>query len=118
MSDPGIWADISADEDPGDWELSPRELELRFASASPPAPPAVPPDTAASTGATMSATASQNQFYNVNDLGLAAPRSPSPSTPAHRRGYQACDPCRKRKVKCDLGSEAPHHDDMSKDTLC
>lgn len=22
----------------------------------------------------------------------------------HRRGYQACDPCRKRKVKCDLGS--------------
>ena len=23
----------------------------------------------------------------------------------HRRGYQACDPCRKRKVKCDLGSE-------------
>lgn len=23
---------------------------------------------------------------------------------AHRRGYQACDPCRKRKVKCDLGS--------------
>lgn len=29
------------------------------------------------------------------------------STPArdqHRRGYQACDPCRKRKVKCDLGS--------------
>ncbi|KAJ5498890.1 hypothetical protein N7453_007941 [Penicillium expansum] len=22
----------------------------------------------------------------------------------HRRGYQACDPCRKRKVKCDLGT--------------
>ncbi|CEJ58767.1 Putative C6 transcription factor [Penicillium brasilianum] len=30
--------------------------------------------------------------------------SPSPSAPQHRRGYQACDPCRKRKVKCDLGS--------------
>ncbi|KMP08999.1 hypothetical protein CISG_04083 [Coccidioides immitis RMSCC 3703] len=30
-------------------------------------------------------------------------RSPSPP-PQHRRGYQACDPCRKRKVKCDLGS--------------
>lgn len=27
----------------------------------------------------------------------------------HRRGYQACDPCRKRKVKCDLGSMAPFH---------
>ncbi|PWY94143.1 hypothetical protein BO94DRAFT_621583 [Aspergillus sclerotioniger CBS 115572] len=39
-----------------------------------------------------------------------APKSPSPSPshqgqqPQHRRGYQACDPCRKRKVKCDLGS--------------
>lgn len=40
-----------------------------------------------------------------------APKSPSPSPshqgqqPQHRRGYQACDPCRKRKVKCDLGSK-------------
>ncbi|KAJ5279622.1 hypothetical protein N7478_004994 [Penicillium angulare] len=34
------------------------------------------------------------------DLG----KSPSPNNPQHRRGYQACDPCRKRKVKCDLGS--------------
>ncbi|PWY66071.1 hypothetical protein BO70DRAFT_174630 [Aspergillus heteromorphus CBS 117.55] len=41
----------------------------------------------------------------------AAPKSPSPpasqlgqQNPQHRRGYQACDPCRKRKVKCDLGS--------------
>lgn len=30
-------------------------------------------------------------------------RSETPPT-QHRRGYQACDPCRKRKVKCDLGS--------------
>ncbi|OQD86670.1 hypothetical protein PENANT_c007G10414 [Penicillium antarcticum] len=30
-------------------------------------------------------------------------KSPSPNA-HHRRGYQACDPCRKRKVKCDLGS--------------
>lgn len=30
-------------------------------------------------------------------------KSLSPN-PQHRRGYQACDPCRKRKVKCDLGS--------------
>ncbi|KAI9375271.1 hypothetical protein BJX61DRAFT_549938 [Aspergillus egyptiacus] len=33
----------------------------------------------------------------------SARKSPSPPT-QHRRGYQACDPCRKRKVKCDLGS--------------
>jgi hypothetical protein len=32
-------------------------------------------------------------------------KSPSPQA-QHRRGYQACDPCRKRKVKCDLGSKA------------
>ena len=36
------------------------------------------------------------------------PRSQSPPAPSHhRRGYQACDPCRKRKVKCDLGSTLP-----------
>ena len=28
----------------------------------------------------------------------------TPQRDQHRRGYQACDPCRKRKVKCDLGS--------------
>lgn len=38
--------------------------------------------------------------------GSHPPKSPSPSASQqhHRRGYQACDPCRKRKVKCDLGS--------------
>ncbi|KAJ5952519.1 uncharacterized protein N7479_010932 [Penicillium vulpinum] len=30
--------------------------------------------------------------------------SKAESDAQHRRGYQACDPCRKRKVKCDLGS--------------
>ncbi|KAL4998693.1 hypothetical protein BDV10DRAFT_166635, partial [Aspergillus recurvatus] len=34
----------------------------------------------------------------------SARRSPTPTSTQHRRGYQACDPCRKRKVKCDLGS--------------
>lgn len=28
----------------------------------------------------------------------------SPSGPLHRRVYQACIPCRKRKVKCDMGA--------------
>ncbi|KAF8542768.1 hypothetical protein BDD12DRAFT_632083, partial [Trichophaea hybrida] len=32
-----------------------------------------------------------------------------PAQPAHKRTYQACIPCRQRKVRCDLGSvEAPH----------
>ncbi|KAJ5690054.1 hypothetical protein N7462_004446 [Penicillium macrosclerotiorum] len=42
---------------------------------------------------------------DTNSAGHDSGKSPSPSSaPQHRRGYQACDPCRKRKVKCDLGS--------------
>lgn len=36
-----------------------------------------------------------------------APNDPiasGPSAPQHKRVYQACIPCRRRKVKCDLGS--------------
>ncbi|KAJ9350535.1 transcriptional regulator family: Fungal Specific TF [Paecilomyces variotii] len=40
---------------------------------------------------------------NSNGLYSESSKSLSPQ-PHHRRGYQACDPCRKRKVKCDLGS--------------
>jgi hypothetical protein len=29
---------------------------------------------------------------------------PPPAPPQHKRVYQACIPCRRRKVKCDLGS--------------
>jgi hypothetical protein len=43
-----------------------------------------------------------NGLYSRED---SARRSTSPANTHHRRGYQACDPCRKRKVKCDLGSE-------------
>ncbi|KAE8154945.1 hypothetical protein BDV25DRAFT_170308 [Aspergillus avenaceus] len=47
----------------------------------------------------MAATAQHDDgLYSQNGQ-----KSPSPQ-PQHRRGYQACDPCRKRKVKCDLGS--------------
>ncbi|EAW13183.1 Zn(II)2Cys6 transcription factor domain-containing protein [Aspergillus clavatus NRRL 1] len=42
----------------------------------------------------------QEDLYSQNGQSQ---KSPSPQ-PQHRRGYQACDPCRKRKVKCDLGS--------------
>ncbi|KAM0114438.1 zinc finger transcriptional activator [Aspergillus fumigatus] len=45
-------------------------------------------------------TQQENGIYAQNGQ---AQKSPSPQ-PQHRRGYQACDPCRKRKVKCDLGS--------------
>ncbi|KAK6528887.1 hypothetical protein TWF694_004118 [Orbilia ellipsospora] len=43
---------------------------------------------------------------NSNDFRGAAGVTP-PVT--HKRSYQACIPCRRRKVRCDLGSvEAPH----------
>ncbi|KAM5430404.1 zinc finger transcriptional activator [Microsporum canis] len=45
------------------------------------------------------------QPQQPQDLNTRFSPQRSISPPAqHRRGYQACDPCRKRKVKCDLGS--------------
>jgi hypothetical protein len=48
--------------------------------------------------------------------GYTATSSPEPNEgqqnaqeKPHRRGYQACQNCRSRKVKCDLGSESQYH---------
>ncbi|KAI1644326.1 uncharacterized protein F4817DRAFT_222849 [Daldinia loculata] len=35
---------------------------------------------------------------------------PQSQTPQHKRVYQACIPCRRRKVRCDLGSVDDPHD--------
>ncbi|KAL3474152.1 hypothetical protein BJX99DRAFT_185832 [Aspergillus californicus] len=51
----------------------------------------------------MMATYDGQQENGHNSRETSARRSTSPQN-HHRRGYQACDPCRKRKVKCDLGS--------------
>ncbi|RAL14573.1 Zn(II)2Cys6 transcription factor domain-containing protein [Aspergillus homomorphus CBS 101889] len=49
-------------------------------------------------------TGQQEPLYSHNGQDQNT-KSPSPQPHSqHRRGYQACDPCRKRKVKCDLGS--------------
>lgn len=56
---------------------------------------------------TQDAVSLNNGSYDDSNREL---RSETPPT-QHRRGYQACDPCRKRKVKCDLGS-------ASKPLLC
>ncbi|KAK2748142.1 hypothetical protein FQN57_001266 [Myotisia sp. PD_48] len=50
-----------------------------------------------------SPTASGQPQDLTDDPRYSPQRSLSPPA-QHRRGYQACDPCRKRKVKCDLGS--------------
>jgi hypothetical protein len=54
----------------------------------------------------MMATHDGQQDNGLYSRETSARRSPSPTGTQHRRGYQACDPCRKRKVKCDLGSES------------
>ncbi|KAL4920545.1 hypothetical protein BDW62DRAFT_198850 [Aspergillus aurantiobrunneus] len=50
------------------------------------------------------ATHDGQQENGLYSRDTSARRSSSPPNTQHRRGYQACDPCRKRKVKCDLGS--------------
>ncbi|KAL4930926.1 Zn(II)2Cys6 transcription factor domain-containing protein [Aspergillus undulatus] len=52
----------------------------------------------------MMATHDGQQDNGLYSRENSSRRSASPSNTQHRRGYQACDPCRKRKVKCDLGS--------------
>lgn len=61
-------------------------------------------------------TTSQPYPTQSNDVGAAATATTSSTTnndpsqqsdsqaPQHKRVYQACIPCRRRKVKCDLGS--------------
>lgn len=45
-----------------------------------------------------------------NQGGSTPTTSQHPSQPQHKRVYQACIPCRRRKVRCDLGSVDNPHD--------
>lgn len=46
-----------------------------------------------------------------NPSSSSTPNPPAqPSTTQHKRVYQACIPCRRRKVRCDLGSVDNPHD--------
>lgn len=63
-----------------------------------------------------------HQHYSTNNLSnthnYKASSSPEPGESngaqgkPHRRGYQACDGCRARKVKCDLGSKSHKPDPL------
>lgn len=44
------------------------------------------------------------QLDGSNSNGSTDSPSTQPGQPQHKRVYQACIPCRRRKVKCDLGS--------------
>ena len=52
----------------------------------------------------MSATTSQYPLRPDNANGSREQLSVESKAPPHKRVYQACIPCRRRKVKCDLGS--------------
>lgn len=43
--------------------------------------------------------------YPLPNPSAVENKQPSPPRGEHQRSYQACDACRQRKVKCDLGSE-------------
>lgn len=43
--------------------------------------------------------------YSPEPGAEGATQSRADNRPQHRRGYQACQRCRERKVKCDLGSK-------------
>ncbi|KAI0468252.1 hypothetical protein F4859DRAFT_517131 [Xylaria cf. heliscus] len=45
-----------------------------------------------------------------NGSGHTRSHSSGPPQPQHKRVYQACIPCRRRKVRCDLGSVDNPHD--------
>ena len=52
-----------------------------------------------------------NQLPSLHHAGAvgSAPTGTAATATPHKRGYQACIPCRKRKVRCDLGPvDAPH----------
>src|SRR2546421_9403469 len=57
----------------------------------------------------MATEVSQMTFdtSEANGQSIATPKDPPAQ---HKRTYQACIPCRRRKVRCDLGSVDNPHD--------
>ncbi|KAI0123902.1 hypothetical protein BJ170DRAFT_101575 [Xylariales sp. AK1849] len=52
-----------------------------------------------------------SQLQHQQQAASAVPTDPTPPPAAqHKRVYQACIPCRRRKVRCDLGSIDNPHD--------
>ncbi|KAI1821008.1 hypothetical protein F4861DRAFT_520925 [Xylaria intraflava] len=98
----------------------------------PPLPPPPPPPTAAAAAATtavppspssplpplpggsrhdeINSKSNTNKINNNHANTHARSHSSGPSQPQHKRVYQACIPCRRRKVRCDLGSVDNPHD--------
>ncbi|OBR13228.1 Fungal zn binuclear cluster domain containing protein [Colletotrichum higginsianum IMI 349063] len=65
---------------------------------------AVPP------ASNLSPTSSDTPSAAVAASAQSQSQSGPPGAPQHKRVYQACIPCRRRKVRCDLGSVDNPHD--------
>ncbi|KAI0019037.1 hypothetical protein F4780DRAFT_771477 [Xylariomycetidae sp. FL0641] len=75
-----------------------------------PSPPPASSSGSASTSAPTPASAAQ-QHGDATAAGAAAGAGANGAQPPqHKRVYQACIPCRRRKVRCDLGSVDNPHD--------
>ncbi len=55
-------------------------------------------------------TTANANTYTSSGSNHARSHSSGPAQPQHKRVYQACIPCRRRKVRCDLGSVDNPHD--------
>ncbi|KAI0543784.1 hypothetical protein F4679DRAFT_567402 [Xylaria curta] len=69
-----------------------------------------PPSPTTHSGAGAGAGQNGNNNSNGNGSGHTRSHSSGPAPPQHKRVYQACIPCRRRKVRCDLGSVDNPHD--------
>ena len=94
-----------------DWAKLPFDLELTEPTPRPRLPPAsVRHRQPTSDRPRLAMTTSNQPFQQSASFesaeGEETKQEATPPRDQHRRGYQACDPCRKRKVKCDLGSQS------------
>lgn len=55
-----------------------------------------------------SAISADQQLSLAESSYAGLSRSSESPPPIHKRGYQACDGCRKRKVKCEMGGKLDH----------
>lgn len=97
------WASLQFDSD-----LTQRSAPPPYLSPEPRLGPASPRDQRRTGDRSPVEMTIENQPLEQSALKAEEARQePTPTRDRLRRGYQACDPCRRRKVKCDFGSKSP-----------
>lgn len=77
----------------------------------------IAPDRLAAPPTVVAQKAAASRHHRLDDMSTvsgsvsnASPPAPRPAPAQHTRTYQACIPCRRRKVRCDLGPVDNPHD--------